>query len=266
VTSGSTVAPAPPTLAARYTPDDLGLFDEQERTRFLDPFGLLVDQARAGDERAWKRLAPHIAWELLYRKEPELYDRLVAGEHIHPDVLARIPSATSAVEIAAGTGRLTRDIAGRCGRLVALEPAAALRRLLAERVRVGIVEIRRGFFDATGISDGSADLVASCSAFTADPAHGGEPGLDEMRRIAAPGALIALVWPADVAWLVERGFTYERTDAAMEIDFGTPDDAVDLARIFYPDAADEIAGLGSARVPYALLGMNPPCDFAWMRT
>src|SRR5712692_6721155 len=60
-------------IQARYGPDDLALLTPAERERFCD-------------EDPW------LAWELLYRKEPELYERLIAGEHIHPDVLAWLPS------------------------------------------------------------------------------------------------------------------------------------------------------------------------------
>jgi len=259
---------APRTLAERYTPDDLRRFDDDERARFLTPFGADADAALAGDEDAFARIAPFVAWELLYRKEPELWERLVTGERIHPEVLARLPSADAAVEVAAGGGRLTVDVAPRCGRLVAVEPVAALRDVLARKLvgaGIGNVEVVRGFFDAIPLPDASCDLVVSCSAFTTDEAHGGETGLREMDRVLAPGRMLALVWPSDVDWLRSRGFTYESFDGDMCIDFGSADEAVELARIAYPWAAGAIAEHGSALVPYELIGMNPPRDIAWRR-
>src|SRR5207302_11001225 len=80
-----TAAPGlvPPTLIARYRPQDLSVFDTDERKRFLDPFGETALDALAGNLAAWEHIAPFVAWELLYRLEPELYDRLIAGERIH---------------------------------------------------------------------------------------------------------------------------------------------------------------------------------------
>jgi SAM-dependent methyltransferase len=263
-----TVAPAPPTLVARYSSDDLHLFDVEERSRFLAPFGELAEAALAGDEAAWNRIAPELAWELLYRKEPELWERLVAGERIHPGVIAWLPAARSAVELAAGSGRLTLDLAPHCERLVAIEPSAPFREQLERKLGdrgLAHVEVRPGFFDAIPLPDASADLVVSCSSFTSDPAHGGDAGLDEMRRVLAPGGTIALVWPSDVDWLRERGFRYECFDGDMCIDFGSLDEAVELAGIAYPWAVEAIAAHGRPCVPYELIGMNAPRDVAWMR-
>jgi SAM-dependent methyltransferase len=245
-----TISP-PPTLVSRYVPTDLELLGPAARERFVP------------DGDRWDDVAPLVAWDLLYRKEPELYDRLIRGEKIHPRVIDALPSAHRCVEVAAGTGRLTVDLVERCDRVIAIEPAAQLRAILASRVAG--VDIRDGFFDATGLDDGCADLVVSCSAFTADPAHGGDEGLAELERITAGGGMVAFVWPSDVDWLVERGFTYESFEGDMAVTFASLEEAVELARIFYPKAADRIATLGSADVPYEILEMNPPRDIAYKR-
>jgi hypothetical protein len=58
-----------------------------------------------------------LAWELLYRLEPELYDRLSRAERLHPGILGWLPPAADRiVEVGAGTGRLTLDLLGRAGR------------------------------------------------------------------------------------------------------------------------------------------------------
>jgi SAM-dependent methyltransferase len=244
------VTKAPPPLVARYTEDDLELFfDDEERRRFVkrppDP-GL-------------------IAWQLLYRKEPELYARLIEGEHIAPAVLDALPDADVVVEVAAGTGRLTRYLAGRYPRVVAVEPAAPMCELL-KRERLANVDVRRGFFDAIPVADDYADLVVACSAWISDPAHGGDPGVHEMERVARSGGTVAFVWPADVDRLRDLGFEYECFDVDMEVEFSSLEDALELARIFYPDAVEEIERRGSASVPYAVLGVNhPPRDWAWKR-
>ncbi len=264
-----TVWKAPETLVARYGPEDLDIFDERERDRFVAPFGGLAVAAARGDEQAWAEMAPHIAAEILYRKEPDLYERLIAGERIHPAVIDWLPTGLSTiVEVAAGTGRLTMDLLGRCEHLIAVEPVAAFRTLLAskaEHAGVKNLEIRSGFFDDVPVSSRSADLVVSCSALTSDPWHGGENGLRELERVASPGALVVLVWPADVSWLREHGFNYQSFPGEMFVDFPSAEAAAEIARIFYPKAADEIVAGSLERVPYDVLGMNPPRDLAWKR-
>src|SRR5213082_3230395 len=57
----------------RYSTNDLSSLTDAERRRFL----------ASGDPDP--QTNPAIAWELLYRIEPELYDRLIRPERIHPD-------------------------------------------------------------------------------------------------------------------------------------------------------------------------------------
>jgi methyltransferase family protein len=267
--ASSEVAPAPATLAIRYRPEHVGVFTEAERKRFLAPFGTEADLALDGDEEAWDRIAPYLAWELLYRIEPHLYERLIAGEQIDPNVTEWLPHhAERAVEVAAGTGRLTFPLAERCTSLIAVEPAAGLRGLLEHKLeRHGIthVDVRDGFFDAIPVEEDWAELVVSCSAFTSDPAHGGTEGIRELQRIAQVGGLIVLVWPADVEWLEAHGFMHVTFTDEMTVEFSSVDEAIELARIFYPHAVDEIRRRADRRVPYDVLGMNPPRDLAWKR-
>src|SRR6266513_2680442 len=106
-------------LRSRYTAADLRALTEDEATRFT-PDG-------AGDPRA----DITVAWELLYRLEPELYDRLVSAERLHPGVLGWLPrDVERIVEVGAGAGRLTLELIDRAREVVAVEPAAPLRRLL----------------------------------------------------------------------------------------------------------------------------------------
>jgi SAM-dependent methyltransferase len=251
---------APPGLVRRYRPADLAAFTDEERVRFLGDL----------DGSPWAEVGPSVGWELLYRLEPELYDRLVAGERLHPGILAWLPGrAATAVEVGAGTGRLTLPLAPRCGRLIAVEPAGPMRALLASRLAErGLgsrVEVVDGFFERLPVGDGAADLVVACSAFTVRSGHGAAEGLAEMLRVCAPGGLVVVVWPDDPSWLVSRGFRHVVFPGDMAVEFRDAAEALELAQMFAPGAVAWIERTGSRRVPYDVLGTNPPRDLCWRR-
>ena len=49
----------------------------------------------------------------------------------------------------------------------------------------------------------------------------------------------------------------------MSVEFGSYREAVELTRIFYPKAADEVRRRGWRKVPFDVLGINPPRDLAF---
>ena len=151
-------APAPPgpgrALRQRYTTADLGVFTPEEARRFV-PQG-------NGD--------PHhdvvLAWELLYRLEPELYDRLAGAERLHPGVVGWLPCDVDRIaEVGAGTGRLTLELIGRGRHVVAVEPARPLRRILRRKLAAAEhgdrARVVPGFFDQLPLPGDAADLVVA---------------------------------------------------------------------------------------------------------
>ncbi len=243
-------------LRRRYTSADLRVLTEDEARRFIP------------DGRGDPRNDVALAWELLYRLEPELYDRLVSAERLHPAVSAWLPrDLERIVEVGAGTGRLTLELSSRAREVVAVEPAEPLRRLLrrnlARAEHGDRVRVTDGFFDELPLADDSADLVVACSALTPDEGHGGETGLAEMERVCRPGGSVVVVWPNNVRWLSGRGYRYKSFPGEMFVEFGSKQDAAELTEIFYPGAAPEVRRRGSRRVPFGLLGINPPRDLAY---
>ncbi len=243
-------------LQRRYTAADLGVFTPEEARRFV-PSG-------DGDPRHDVILA----WELLYRLEPELYDRLASAERLHPGVVGWLPCHVDRIaEVGAGTGRLTMELAGRGRQVVAVEPALPLRRILARKLAAAghgdRVRVIPGFFDQLPLPDDFADLVVACSAFTPSSAHGGEAGLAEMERVCRPGGCVAIIWPNHLSWLTARGYQYVSFPGAMSVEFGSYADAVELAEIFYPKGADSVRRRGERTVPFDVLGINPPRDLAF---
>jgi SAM-dependent methyltransferase len=209
-----------------------------------------------------------LAWELLYRLEPALYDRLATAERLHPGVLQWLPRTTDRiVEVGAGTGRLTLDLLDRAREVVAIEPVAPFRTILrcklAGAVHGDRARVAHGFLDDLPVPSGYADLVVACSVFTPAECHGGEAGLAEMERVCRPGGCVVIVWPNNVDWLAARGYQHVSFAGPLTVDFRSHREAVELAEIFYSDALREVRRRGSARVPYEVLGINAPRDLAF---
>ena len=242
-------------LTRRYTAADLDVLTGEEARRFV---------RGGGDPRSDVPLA----WELLYRHEPQLYDRLVSAERLHPGVVAWLPDGVERiVEVGAGTGRLTLELVRRAREVVAIEPASALREIVCQKL-AGVDDGRRasvacGFFDDLPLPSDHADLVVACSAFTPAPGHGGDAGLGEMERVCRPGGCVAIVWPNHLDWLARRGYRHVSFAGEMVMEFASHRDAVELTEIFYPRAAPAVRRGASRRVPYTTLAINPPRDLAF---
>jgi SAM-dependent methyltransferase len=243
-------------LRRRYTAADLGVFTPEEASRFLPQ----------GDADPQHDMI--LAWELLYRLEPELYDRLASAERLHPGIVDWLPRDVDRIaEVGAGTGRLTMELIGRGRHVVAVEPALPLRLILQRKLAAADhghrARVVHGFFDQLPLPDDSADLVVACSAFTPAAGHGGETGLAEMERVCRPGGCVAILWPNHLGWLTARGYRYVSFPGPMSVEFASYADAVELAEVFFPRAAADVRRLGRRTVPFEVLGINPPRDLAF---
>jgi SAM-dependent methyltransferase len=103
-------------------------------------------------------------------------DRALAG-------LGLGPGAT-VLDLAAGTGKLTRPLAARVGHVIAVEPDGEMRAYLDGDARPGVAE-------DIPVGDGEVDAVFVGDAFIwFDP----EPALAEIVRVLNPGGGLALLW------------------------------------------------------------------------
>ncbi len=243
-------------LRNRYTAADLRVLTRDEARRF------------ASDEGCDPQADVTLAWELLYRLEPELYERMASAERLHPGVVGWLPrSADRIVEVGAGSGRLTLELIDRGREVVAIEPATGLRQILERKLAKADhgyrARVTHGFFDDLPVASGFADLVVACSVLTPAPGHGGDVGLAEMERVCRPGGCVAIIWPNNISWLAARNYQYESFAGPMSVEFASHREAVELAEIFYPHAVTEVRCRGSRRVPYEVLGINPPRDLAF---
>lgn len=152
----------------------------------------------------------------------------------------------TAVDLGAGTGKLSAALAARGLAVTAVDPAASM----LDALRDPGVERVVGTAEATGLPDSSADLVTAAQAwhwFEVDAASA------EVRRLLRPGGVLALLWntlDVQVPWVhrysrimhagdvqrddfdppVTGGLTLvERADLRWE-DPMTTTDLVDLAR------------------------------------
>jgi SAM-dependent methyltransferase len=243
-------------LRSRYTAADLGVLTRDEARRFAPDEG--------GDPQADVTLA----WELLYRLEPELYERMASAERLHPGIAGWLPrSADRIVEVGAGSGRLTLELIERGRAVVAIEPAAGLRQILERKLAKAAhgyrARVTHGFFDDLPVASGVADLVVACSVLTPAPGHGGDAGLAEMERVCRPGGCVAIIWPNNIGWLAARDYQYVSFPGPMSVEFASHREAVEMAGIFYPHAVTEVRRRGRRQVPYEVLGINPPRDLAF---
>jgi len=76
--------------------------------------------------------------------------------------LGGLEAGHAIADVGAGTGKLTERLIGRFARVVALEPNASMREVLATRLDV---EVGAGSAEATGLPDGDVDGIAAAQAF-----------------------------------------------------------------------------------------------------
>jgi len=93
------------------------------------------------------------------------------------------------LDLAAGTGKLTRLLAPTGADLVAVEPVAAMRAELVARVPG--IEALEGTAEHLPLADASVDAAVAAQAFHWFEA---EAALRELRRALRPGGGLALVW------------------------------------------------------------------------
>ena len=147
-----------------------------------------------------ERILRGLFWTLVYHLEPDRWDELARHEPIAPRLLDALPHHVDvAIDVGAGSGRLTEHLVARSTRTIAVEPSAGLRALLVRRLPQ--VSTVAGWAERLPLGDRSSHLTAACGAFGPDPEI-----LAELERVTASGGTIALVSPEQPEWFEEHGW------------------------------------------------------------
>ncbi len=99
-----------------------------------------------------------------------------------------IPEGGRVLDLAAGTGKLSRALLSAGFDVVAVEPLESLRQLLTQKL--GSERVREGFAESIPLPDGSVDAVTVADAF-----HWFDHvrALSEIQRVLRPGGGLAVV-------------------------------------------------------------------------
>ena len=130
----------------------------------------------------------HRAARVGFARSADAYERSRPG---YPDdaiqhLVSHLPAGSRVLDLAAGTGKLTRPLIASGLDVVAVEPVPDMRAGLPSSVRT-----LDGTAEAIPVADGSVDAVTVGQAF-----HwfDGEKALDEIHRVLRPRGLLGLIW------------------------------------------------------------------------
>ncbi|HET8909951.1 MAG TPA: methyltransferase domain-containing protein [Ktedonobacteraceae bacterium] len=250
----------------------------EERQRFLQELYQLVSSEEQACAR--KQVLDLLFWELTYWKTPELYEELTEGEWLHPGIFEQLePDLQGKVvlDAGAGSGRATfQSLRHGAAKVYAVEPSPGLLHILENKLKGHPAEQQvipmQGCFSRLPLETDAMDLSLSCSAFTSEEEHGGEDGLEELKRVTKSGGKIILIWPRpeDREWFIQHGFEYVTLPVhqEMHVHFRSLPAALRCAERFYARnqaLRHYLIKKQTPEVPFSVLGINPPLDYCWLK-
>jgi SAM-dependent methyltransferase len=110
-------------------------------------------------------------------------------------------AGSTVVDLAAGTGKLTRELVATGARVIAVEPVPGMRAQLVQAVPGA--EVLDGTAEAIPIADASADAVLVAQAFHWFDVAAAAREIDRVLRPGAGLGVIWNVWDTSLAWVDE---------------------------------------------------------------
>jgi SAM-dependent methyltransferase len=167
----------------------------------------------------------------------DLYDRARPGWPEAAIDAAGVGAGATVLDLGAGTGKLTRLLVLRFTRVIAVEPADAMRRLLVARLPQ--VEALAGTGQELPLADASVDAVFAAQAF-----HwvDDERAVAEIARVLRPRGTLVVLWnhPAGSSWEPRVDDVEQR-----------------LLRLSPHETAYDPLDLGARLLPWAVAGFEP---------
>jgi SAM-dependent methyltransferase len=131
------------------------------------------------------------------------------------------PDAQAVLDLAAGTGAVTRELTGRVPRVIAVEPDERMRAVLSARCPDAEVLAGRG--EDIPLPDASVDAVVISAAWHwLDP----ERAVPEITRVLRVGGTLGVIWnsrDARAPWVAEFNALARESRAAYRPEDGAPD-------------------------------------------
>ena len=186
------------------------------------------------------------------------------------------PGATAVLDLAAGTGAVTRVLAGRAPKIVAVEPDERMRAVLAANCPRAEVLAGRG--EDIPLPDASVDAVVISSAWHwLDP----DRAVPEITRVLRVGGVLGIIWisrDARVPWVAEfNQLARESREAGRPVDgaparrrrmvefpAGTPLSAPETFAVEYslPMTSEQLSGLAGTYSGVITLDPQARADFS----
>jgi len=142
-----------------------------------------IDVAADGNSEAYRMPSGSVdRW-------PDDYERGRPGWPREVVEIPGLPAAASVLDLGAGTGKLTRLLVSAFDRVVAVEPAQAMRRLLVPLCPKA--EVLPGTAEEVPLTDASVDAVFVAEAFHR---FDRERALAEIARVLHPRGALVLIW------------------------------------------------------------------------
>lgn len=206
----------------------------------MNPFATLMDEDRAHE---YDRVRPAYPEQVL--------DVILAAPTNSPRVI---------VDVGAGTGQLTRMLGQREVSTIAIEPAAAMRRVLQQQswLDASCTVVLDTTAEATGLPSNSADLLVWSQSFHwLDAAQ----ATKEAARVLRNGGAVALVanqLDVEIPWVHRLSRIMRSGDVLkpdQSVDFGPHFRKPVFTQVSWTDEATpaEIAAIGRTRTSYLSL-------------